>query len=94
MFSITEEYLGVLMMSKVYVLTEVYEGDQVLRESNILGVFLNETSAQRTMLEHIERDEYGFIKDNGTQEQRDSYFESNFKDGFVAYSVEGFEVVN
>lgn len=78
---------------KAYVLVEEFENKDILRESSNLVVSRTFEEVKRLFDKAISEDEYGMIKDNGVSTHTESEFETNYKDGFIAYYIEEHELI-
>lgn len=78
---------------RVYALCEEYENDDGLREFSILGVSEDKEMLQEALQRLVQKDKYGFIAEKGVFESTPDFFQTNFEDGFVGYSIDGVEIV-
>ena len=72
---------------KLHILCEEMEGSNGIREFKILGTSRDQEGLQELMQAKIEKDEYGFIAQNGIQEQSSTHFSTEFHDCFVEYYI-------
>ena len=77
----------------IYSLTETYEGEDVPRETRTMATSFDSESLRVLMETLIEKDEYGFISENGVQDHAEMYFETNYKDGFLSYDISIVEII-
>lgn len=78
----------------VHVLCEEYEGKDGIREFRTLATSRSREDLQALMRAKIEKDEYGFIAENGVCGEGDNFFQTNFEDGFVEYYILEEEVLS
>lgn len=79
---------------KMHVLCSEHEGSDGIREFFVLGMSRNKEDLQPLMRAKIEKDEYGLIAENGICEEGDSWFKTNFEEGFVEYYILEEEVLS
>ena len=72
---------------KVYLVREEVEGDDGIREFSILGTYFDRNDALTQMQKVIKDDSYGLIARNGIYEEREGFFQTNYDNGFVEWSV-------
>lgn len=79
------------MNIKTFVLKEEMEKDDGIREFSILGISTDFEALRDLMTQQIIADSYGFISKNGVYEERKDFFQTNFDEGFVEYSITEYE---
>ncbi len=78
---------------KIHLFCEEFEDDNAIREFTILGVSKNEEDLKKLLQSKIEKDEYGFISGNGVKDQGETYFCTEYDDGFVKYYIQEEEIL-
>lgn len=72
----------------VFILCEEYESEDCPREFSVLAVSEDKEALQKLLAAKVEKDEYGFIGENGGEYSGINYFCSNFdNDRFVEYHI-------
>lgn len=74
-------------LSSVFILCEEYEGDDGIRQFQILSVSNDRDYLRELMQKNIAEDPYGYVKSKGIADHRADHFETNFNDGFVEYYI-------
>lgn len=72
----------------MYVLYEVFEAGDAIRQFNILAMSEDKTLLRELMRKKIEIDDHDFIGDNGVFYEYKDHFSTNYKNGFVEYHIE------
>ena len=78
----------------VSMLCQEYEDSDDIRQFNILAVSEETSSLQKLMRAKIEQDDNGMIANNGIAEESDTYFKTNYENGFVEYYILEQEVLD
>lgn len=76
------------MKDQIYIVTETYEGDNGIREFDILLATFKKSKALALLQSKKEEDEYGFFEKNGFEEDSESEISSNYNEGFVSYAIQ------
>ena len=75
------------VQKKLFSLCEEKEGDDGIREFRILALSEDKEGLQLLMQAKIAKDEYGYINDNGIEDNEPCYFKTNYESGFVEYYI-------
>lgn len=78
---------------KLYALCEEKEDNDAIREFNILALSEDKKGLQKLMQAKIAKDEYGYIAENGIQDNGKEYFSTNYEGGFVEYYITSRDVL-
>lgn len=79
---------------RLSVLCEEYEGDDGIREFQILAISSDKDALRKLMEAKIVEDEYGMIEDNGIGDHSQDHFMTEFNCGFVEYYIRDEEVLS
>ncbi len=71
----------------VYFLIEEREDDDLPRNMDVLAVSKDRDGLRKLMQAKIEKDEYGYIAENGISDESEDHFCTNYEGGFVQYSI-------
>lgn len=71
----------------IFLLIETLEKEDNLRNFEILATSFDINKLREILKNEIQDDKYDFIKKNGISHQNEDYFETNYNEGFVEYSI-------